>query len=293
MGKRHHNPRTNFTAICQPCGFVSSILRAVISLQHSIQFHFGTSFRETKKIVIPDLVTWVAPCLISPDMGLPFRSGWMVAAIAMAIHSHPALAATKTHLVTFGKSTNVQWLPEEVRGGDENHPITLKVRPLLLDGRVKEFTLGAQHDVTDRLFVVRRAFRVNDSLPQESASPPRWEWQQGGWILVDRVTGHVTAVNLPEFDPVYSAVGWYRDYAAYCGVSEDGKIVFAVVAEIGRRKAILRKELQGKSIDEGSACATPSWQRLPARVSFDAASATKETFVVRGHAADLVDESEE
>jgi len=79
------------------------------------------------------------------------------------------------------------------RPADEK-PLTLKVRPLLVDARVKEFTLGPAHDVTDRLFVVRRAFRVNDSLPEES-STPHWQWQRGGWLLVDRVTGRVSPIK--------------------------------------------------------------------------------------------------
>ena len=74
----------------------------------------------------------------------------------------------------------------------------IKVRALVVDGRVKEYVLGAPHEVTDRLFVVRRVFRVNDSLPEDSG--PRWQWQRGGWLLVDRVTGHVSPINLPEFD---------------------------------------------------------------------------------------------
>jgi hypothetical protein len=114
-----------------------------------------------------------------------------------------AAAATKPHIVTFGKWTTVQWIPEA--GAGENKPLTLpltlKVRPLLVDAHVKEFTLGPAHDVTDRLFVVRRAFRVNDSLPQESASPPHWQWQRGGWLLVDRLTGHISPINLPSSTP--------------------------------------------------------------------------------------------
>jgi hypothetical protein len=244
--------------------------------------------------VTPELVSRVALCIVWQDMGLPFRSALTIGAIGVAICTHPAIAASKSHVVTLGKSITVQWLPETGRGGNQDKPVTLKVRPLLLDGHIKEFMLGSPHDVTDRLFAVRRAFRVNDTLPQETASPPHWEWQQGGWILVDRVTGHVSAVNLPEFDAEYSAVSWYRDYAAYCGVSEDGTKVFAVVAEIGRRRAILRKELQGKSIDENAAlCAAPSWQRLPPRVSFEAAGSARQSFVVRGHAVDLLDESED
>ena len=76
--------------------------------------------------------------------------------------------------------------------------MTIKIRALIVDGRVKEYVLGAPHEVTERLFVVRRAFRVNDSLPEDSA--PRWQWQRGGWLLVDRVTGHISPINLPEFD---------------------------------------------------------------------------------------------
>src|SRR5277367_3640605 len=109
------------------------------------------------------------------------------------IHANSFAAATKAHLITFGKWTTVQCFPNT--GAEDDKPLTLKIRPLLVDARVKEFTLGPAHDVTDRLFVVRRAFRVNDSLPQESAVPPHWQWQPGGWILVDRATGHISLIN--------------------------------------------------------------------------------------------------
>jgi len=108
-------------------------------------------------------------------------------------------AATKVHVIAFGKSTSVQWLT----GGGNDKPVNLKIRALVVDGRVKDYVLGAPHEVTDRLFVARRVFRVNDSLPEDSAT--RWQWQRGGWLLVDRVTGHVSPVNLPEFDAYYSA----------------------------------------------------------------------------------------
>ena len=205
-----------------------------------------------------------------------------------------AIAATKPHIITFGKWTTVQWIPEA--GAGEDKPLTLRVRPLLVDAHVKEFTLGPAHDVTDRLFVVRRAFRVNDSLPQESASPPHWQWQRGGWLLVDRVTGHISPINLPDFDAFNSAASWYRDYAAYCGVSEDGKKIYAIVAQLNRRKPVLKKPLDGQSIPENavadSACPTPAWQRSPARVTFEPAG-LKQTFAIRGHAVDLLNENEE
>src|ERR1700693_1056073 len=94
--------------------------------------------------------------------------------------------------------------------------LDLKVRPLFVDTRLKEYTTGTPHELTDRLFVVRRAFRVNDALPSENsnangnANAARWQWQRGGWLLVDRVTGRVSQLNLPEFDPFYSPASWYR-----------------------------------------------------------------------------------
>ena len=219
--------------------------------------------------------------------------------VVIASLTPSALSASKPHVITFGKWTTVQWYPSS--GAADVKPITLKVRPLLVDARVKEFTLGPPHDVTDRLFVVQRAFRLNDSLPQESNSPPHWQWQRGGWLLIDRLTGHISPINLPEFDAFYSAVSWYRDYAAYCGISQDGKKIFAVVAQISRRRPILNKVFDGVSIAgaEGkdastdSACPTPGWQRNPARVTFEPAGVPKQTFAIRGHSVDLMTEEDE
>ena len=72
-----------------------------------------------------------------------------------------ALAVTKIHVITFGKWTSAQWFT----GAADDKPSILKIRALVVDGRVKEYVLGVPHEVTDRLFVVRRVFRVNDSLP--------------------------------------------------------------------------------------------------------------------------------
>lgn len=204
----------------------------------------------------------------------------------------PAGAAAKVHVIALGKAISVPWMV----GDDDHQPQTMKVRPLLVDGRVKEYAVGPTHEVTDRLFVMRRAFRVNDSLPDETGAP-RWQWQRGGWLLVDRVTGRVSPVNLPEFDGFYSAVSWYRDYAAFCGVSDDGKKVYAIVAQLGRRKPVLKKVLASdKPLDDSapdSACAAPAWQRGPVRVSFEVAGKPKETFAIRGHVADVVSSDEE
>ncbi len=212
-----------------------------------------------------------------------------------------AAAATKPHIITFGKWTTVQWFPESGTGAADDKPLSLKVRPLLVDARVKEFTLGLAHDVTDRLFVVRRAFRVNDSLPQESSSPPHWQWQRGGWLLVDRSTGRIAPINLPEFDVFYSSASWYRDYAAYCAVSEEGTKRYAVVAQINHRKPILKKPIEIESIGDSeikgaapdSACPTPTWQRTPTRVTFEPTGSPKQTFAIRGHVVDVMTEEED
>lgn len=177
---------------------------------------------------------------------------------------------------------------------DPEKPQVLKIRPLIVDGRVKEYALGPAHDITERLFVARRAFRVNDSLPEEAM--PRWQWQRGGWLLVDRLTGRISPINLPEFDAYYSAAAWYRDYVAYCGVSDDGKKVYATVAQISRRKPVLKKLLSESGLPDDAApdssCSVPTWQRNPMRVSFDQAGGAKQTFAIRGHVVDLVSDEE-
>ena len=57
------------------------------------------------------------------------------------------------------------------------------------------------------------------------------------------MTGRISPINLPEFDALYSAESWFRDYVAYCGVSDDGKKVYAIVAQISRRKPVMKNPL--------------------------------------------------
>lgn len=143
--------------------------------------------------------------------------------------------------------------------------------------------------------MVRRIVRVNDGLPQEAAALPRWSWQPSGWLVVDRTSGHVSQATLPEFDPEYSSASWYRDYVAYCGVSDDGKKFSAVVAQLGRRKPVLKKAL-GEASGEASGvsdCAEPTWQRQPARVTFVSKQDQKFTYSVRGRAVEAVSDNDE
>jgi hypothetical protein len=98
-----------------------------------------------------------------------------------------------------------------------------------------------------------------------------------------------------EFDPFYSHASWFRDYAAYCGVSDNGEKLSAVVMQLGRRKPILRKELGAASQGEmpDSECAPPTWEKKPTRVTFLPKRAEKQAFSIFGHAWDAAPGSDE
>jgi hypothetical protein len=208
--------------------------------------------------------------------------------VLLLIAAGESAAIPKTHVITFGK-----WMPVKWPDATGKKLLDLKVRPLYLDARLKEYTTGTTHELTDRLFAVRRVFRVNDALPEENAV--RWQWQRGGWLLVDRVSGKVSQLSLPEFDPFYSTASWYRDYVAYCGVSEDGKKLYAVVAQVGRRKPILKNALgePGGDDDPDSECPAPTWERAPARVTFQPGDTQKLVFSIRGRVVDVINDAEE
>jgi hypothetical protein len=197
-------------------------------------------------------------------------------------------AAPKPHVIAFGK-----WIAAKYPNATGQKLLDLKVRPLFVDTRLKEYTTGAPHELTDRLFVVRRAFRINDSLPAEAAA--HWQWQRGGWLLVDRLTGRVSQLTLPEFDPYYSAASWYRDYIAYCGVSDDGKKLYAMVEQVGRRKPVLKKDVGEPAAgdDPDSECPPPAWERSPVRVTFVPDEDQKVVFSIRNRVVDVVNDTEE
>jgi len=129
---------------------------------------------------------------------------------------------------------------------------------------------------------------LNDSLASETA-PARWRWERGGWVLVNRATGKMQQIPLPEFDPYYSVAGWFRDYAAYCGISEDNKKVAAIIVQLGRRKPLLKKPAGNAAAEmPDSACPAPVWQRAPSRVTFELNGQPQVTFTVPVHGADPV-----
>jgi hypothetical protein len=210
-----------------------------------------------------------------------------------ALPSPQLLAAPKIHTVTLGPSRRVPYIPTDATPetkSDESS--TLHIRALFVDDRQKEWTTGEIHDVTDRTFTVRRALRLNDALPTDPA--PRWVWESGPWLMVDRVSGHITALHLPDFDSTVSSVVWFRDYAAYCGIGTIARGgLFAVVAQLGARKAVVQKKIGEwpQSNHFIPVCQPAQWQRLPMRVTIQPTSGEATTYSVLGSSS-LVEEGD-
>jgi hypothetical protein len=202
----------------------------------------------------------------------------------------PLAAVTKPHAVFLGSWKNVPYSAVADPAGALPGEKQLRVRPLLIDGKVREWTNGESHTITDRSFVVRRALRLNDSLPGDKAE--HWIWQRGPWLMIDRVKGTVIALHLPDYDPTVSNAAWFRDYAAYCGLTASGKQLYAVVAQVAARRPVLAKKLSAWSGGENqaAACATPVWQREPLRVTFQPSGATAVSYDVVGLSAVLVED---
>ena len=177
-------------------------------------------------------------------------------------------AARKEHSVYLGAVKHVPYSRQGDPAGAAAGETSLPIRALLINGTLKEWTTGDAHDVTDRSFVVRRAIRLNNSLPGDKQD--QWVWQRGPWLLVDRATGRLTALKLPDYDPAVSRVVWFRDYAAYCGLTPSGKSLYAVVAQLTVRKPALSKKLAAFDPADHAdpVCSLAEWQRDPMRITF-------------------------
>ena len=200
------------------------------------------------------------------------------------------MAAPKVHTVGVGTGKMVAYSLKGDPAGALATEKQLRVRPLVVDGKVKEWTTGETHAVTDRTFVVRRALRLNDALPGDKTE--HWIWQRGPWLMVDRVKGSITALHLPDYDPAISNVIWFRDYAAYCGLTASGKQLYAVVAQIAARKPVLAKKMLPWTPGENQlpACGAALWQREPLRVTFQPSGAEAVSYDLVGLSAVLVED---
>jgi hypothetical protein len=111
--------------------------------------------------------------------------------------------------------------------------------------------------------------------------------------MVDRVTGHVVALKLPDYEPGVSQVSWFRDYGAYCGVTASGKSLYAVVAQLAARKPVLAKKLEGIDFEnrQEPVCGLPEWQREPLRATFHPAGKDAVSFDIIAGSVVLVEEA--
>jgi hypothetical protein len=256
------------------------------------------------------------------------RKSWLaIVAIGTLLSVSPVIQAAprKPHVVVLGAARKVAYSKVGDPAGALAGETELRVRALVVDGVVKEWTTGEAHDVTDRSFVVRRAIKLNDSLPSDGSAPAdkpasgdksgvppnsgakpgpsvkpkptsaaeHWVWQRGPWLLVDRVTGHAVALKLPDYDPGVSRVSWFRDYGAYCGVTASGKSLYAVVAQVAARKAVLGKKLGAFDPENHAApvCGPAEWQREPLKVTFHPAGKEAVSFEVVPGSAVLVEDA--
>jgi hypothetical protein len=227
-------------------------------------------------------------------------SRFLTVSLAFLFIGPLALAAPrKVHSVVLGAAKKVPYSKAGDPAGAAAAETELKIRALLVDGVLKEWTTGDAHDVTDRSFVVRRAIRLNDALPNDkpneksNRAASTWVWQRGPWLLVDRVTSHAIALKLPDYDPGVSQASWFRDYAAYCGVTASGKALYAVVAQVAARKAVLAKKLDAFDAENhpDPACGAADWQRKPLRITFHPAGKDAVSYGIVPGSAILVEET--
>ena len=251
---------------------------------------------------------------------------FMMAALFAAL---PAFSAVphKTHVVVLGATRKVPYSKADDPAGAVADEKELKVRALLVDGAVKEWTTGDAHDVTERSFVIRRVIKLNDALPSDKSGPgdkpatgdkptagvkpasahaastaraastapaaSSWVWQRGPWLLVDRQTGHIVVLKLPYYNPGVSQVVWFRDYGAYCGVTASGKSLHAMVAQVAARKPLLSQKLSAFDVENHPepACGPSEWQREPLHVTFHPTGKDPVSFDIVPGSAVLVEEA--
>ena len=220
-----------------------------------------------------------------------FRGRISLLFLSLIATASPVFAAVK-HTVFIGSGKIVPYSIAGDPSGARADEKQLRVRPLVIDGKLKEWTTGESHDITDRSFVIRRALRINDALPGDKAE--HWVWQRGPWLLIDRTKATTTALHLPIYEPTVSNVIWFRDYAAYCGLSSNGKQLYAVVAQLAAHKPILVKKLSAwepGAIQE-PACAKAIWQREPLRVTFERTGSAAVSYDLVGLSAVLVEDGD-
>jgi hypothetical protein len=220
------------------------------------------------------------------------RAALLSIIFAFGAVSAAVAAKAKAHSVALGAVRTVPYSAEGDPAGARPDETKLRVRPLVVDGKIKDWTTGEVHDVTERSLTVRRAVRLNDALPTDKGE--HWVWQRGPWVLIDRASGKITALRLPDYDPAVSDVVWFRDLAAYCGLGASGKQLYAVVAQLAARKPVLSKKLGEWNVADHPtpACGAAVWQREPLQISFSPTGSPPVSFNLLGSSAVLVEDGD-
>lgn len=178
---------------------------------------------------------------------------------------HKHHATRRIHSAGLGEWHSVPYAPHP----DATSPATgqLRIRPLIVDGRLADWTTGEPHMITAQTFTVQQVLRVNNALPADPK--PSWIWQLGPWLLANRSTGHVATLHLPDFYPTVSEVVWFQNYAAYCGLKPTGQFLYGIVFEVGIHKPLAAQKIAHWSPvrHPEPACAPALWQIAPLRVS--------------------------
>lgn len=223
----------------------------------------------------------------------------LLALLLLPAAAHAAAPkAPKVHTVTLGPMHKVPFTPAfSTPDTKDDDSTTLRIRPLFVDSRQKEWTVGELHNISDRTFAIRRALHINDALPNDPGE--HWVWQPATWILVDRATGRITALHLPAFDPALSNAVWFRDYAAFCGIAStrsaksEASSLVAVVAQVGARKAVAQRSIgRWPQPDRAGPVCTPArWQRLPMRATLQPTAGDPVTFDIVGSTS-LIEEGD-
>lgn len=205
--------------------------------------------------------------------------------ILVALSMAPAHAARKRtrhprapRYATLGA---VRTVPYSVAGdpaGALTGEASLRVRPIVVEGRIKGWVTGSVHPITPDTFAAQSAVRMNNSLP--GSTHVSWVWQRGPWLLVHSEGARVDVLRFPDYDPSVSRVVWFRNYAAYCGVNSSGKHLYAVVDQVGVHRPVISRELGAWNVGSpaGSACAPPQWQVSPLAVSFAPTGSAETTY---------------
>jgi hypothetical protein len=218
---------------------------------------------------------------------------------------HPALPALarrhdgpQNRIVPFGEWISAQW-----PNATGQRTLDRKVCPLFVDTRLQEYTTGTPHERTDRLFLVQRAFLLNDALPAENAPLKRAPIRtpragsgsaEAGCSSTNRPRDPSPSSTCPSSIPSIEdkLVSGLRRLLRGIGKPQEA----LRDSRLGRsRKPILRKDT-GEPVgtdDPDSECPPAIWERTSMRVTFQPDDKQKLVFSIRSRTVDVVNDAEE